>query len=59
MPTLTIEAAKAGWREADKEVAFWKSHQAEYLKKHPNQFVAVVNGEIVAASHDLPPSLNN
>ena len=53
MPKLTLEAARAGWREADNQVEFWKAHRDEYLKEYPDQFVAVVGGEIVATSHDL------
>lgn len=48
MVTMTREAAKAAWERAEKERMFWREHQAEYLARYPNRFVAVVGGNVIA-----------
>ena len=53
MTQLTTETARALWKEAEQETAFWLDHQHEYLVRYPDQFVAVHNGSVVAADHDL------
>ena len=51
MPNL-VEAA-AALKQAEGETAFWAEHYQEYVRKYPDQFVAVHDGEVVVASPDL------
>jgi hypothetical protein len=53
METLAEKAAGAAWEEAEAELAFWKRHQQEFLLRYPDQFVAVHDGEVVAAGAEL------
>jgi hypothetical protein len=53
MTELTFEAAEAARRAADEEWAFWHQNLHAYLKKYPDQFVAVFGGAVVAANADL------
>jgi hypothetical protein len=41
------------WERAEQEDAFWSQHYQTLLAKYPEQFVAVVDGKVVAASTDL------
>ena len=45
--------AEAALKQAEAETAFWAEHHQEYVRKYPDQFVAVHDGEVVAASPDL------
>ncbi len=51
MPNL-VEAA-AALKQAEGETAFWAEHYQEYVRKYPDQFVAVHDGKVVATSPDL------
>lgn len=42
--------AEAALRQAEAETAFWADHHQEYVRKYPDQFVAVHDGEVVATS---------
>lgn len=41
------------WRRFDAEAKALDEHYQEWVKAYPDQFVAVYNGEMVAASPDL------
>ena len=45
--------AEAALKRAEAETAFWEDHHQEYVRKYPDQFVAVHGGEVVATSPDL------
>lgn len=51
--SLSPADIEAACREADLRRAFWHEHHAEFLAKHPDQFVAVVDSVVVATSPDL------
>ena len=42
-----------GREAADEQEKFWQEHYQEFLEKHPDQFVAVYKGSIVATNEDL------
>ena len=44
----TLDAAQ---QRAEKERAFWNAHRTELTKAHPDEFIAIQNGEVVG--HDL------
>jgi hypothetical protein len=48
-----LEGVKAASERARQEQDFWEQHWGEFLTKYPEQFVAVLNGEVVAADSDL------
>lgn len=52
-PAPQLRGIPASWRQADQEAKFWQEHFEELLHKYADQFVAVVNGEVVSASDDL------
>ncbi len=41
------------FEEAARIRQFWSEHYGEFLRLYPEQFVAVKDGEVVAANHDL------
>lgn len=49
----SLEGMRARFREADREVQWWADHQAEFVRLYPDQFVAVLNGEVMAVASDL------
>ena len=51
--TPSLESAHAAWAAAEAEDAFWREHYEEYLRRYPDQFVAVADGRVVAVSPDL------
>ena len=51
--TMSDAEVKALFEEANRELAFWRDHYQEFIEKYPDQFVAVYNGEVVAANPDL------
>jgi hypothetical protein len=53
MSVPALDNAKQAQREAAAEQSFWQQHAQELLATHPDQFVAVHNGEVVAAGDDL------
>jgi hypothetical protein len=53
VPSLDSPAAQAAWEAAEAERRFWETHYAEYLERYPEQFVAVKDGAVVAASPDF------
>lgn len=48
-----IEEINASFKAAEVERAFWHAHHDEFLKTYPDQFVAVLDGEVIATSPDL------
>src|SRR4051812_22132699 len=48
-----LETAREAWDAAEREQDFWRQHYGELLKQYPDQFVAVLDGQVVAASADL------
>jgi len=50
----TPRVADAQWDEAERERAFWRKHQEEYRRAYSGRFVAVKDGEFVAARAGLP-----
>jgi hypothetical protein len=53
MPDITADQLRALFKRAEEEQAFWTAHYDEFLSKYPNQFVAVLDGEVVATSAHL------
>jgi hypothetical protein len=53
VPRTKAETAAAAWNRAEEEDAFWQAHEAEYQKRYPDQYVAVLDGEVVAHSSNL------
>ena len=51
--TPSQEGVRAAWQAADAEEAFWRQHYGSYLEQHPDQFVAVHEGKVVATDSDL------
>ena len=49
----SLEGMRERFREADREVQWWADHQAEFARLYPDQFVAVLNGEVIAVASDL------
>lgn len=43
----------AVWEGAERERAFWKSNRADFTRRYPDLFVAVVEERVVAADSDL------
>ncbi len=41
------------FKEAEEIQQFWNEHHEELLERYPEQFVAVKDGEVVAANADL------
>ena len=41
------------WERAEEEQRFWDEHYEELRSRHPDQFVAVVDGEVVATGRHL------
>ena len=48
-----VEAASKAWEEAGARALFWRENYQDFLEKYPEQFVAVADGEVVAADSDL------
>jgi hypothetical protein len=49
----SLEGMRERFREADREVQWWAEHQAEFVKLYPDQFVAVLRGDVVVVASDL------
>lgn len=49
----TLKGMPPSWREADQEAKFWSEHYDEFLIRYPEQFVAVLDGEVVSNGTDL------
>jgi predicted N-acetyltransferase YhbS len=54
MTVPTLDRAHAALREAEAERSFWEQHAVELLRRFPDQFVAVRDGEVVASGAELP-----
>jgi hypothetical protein len=55
--TPDLEGAREAWDAAEREQVFWQEHYRELLQQYPDQFVAVRDGQVVAAHPDLQPLL--
>lgn len=49
----SLNGARKGWEEAEREEAFWVENYARFLEQYPDEFVAVYKGQVVAAGPDL------
>lgn len=49
----TLLHPEPGWEEADRIRTFWNDNYATLLKRFPDQFVAVKDGEVAVSDHDL------
>ena len=49
----SLEGLRERFYERDRELQWWADHQAEFVKLYPDQFVAVVNGNVVAVAADI------
>lgn len=49
----SLEELTAKLNEAEREYRFWQEHYQEFLRRYPDQFVAVHDGQVVAVSDDL------
>lgn len=50
---VALVQPEPSWEEAEATRRFWAEHYAELLKSHPERFVAVKDGKVVASSPDL------
>ena len=46
----TLDAAR---KRAEEERAFWNAHRADLTEKYPDEFVAVLNGDVIDRDRDL------
>lgn len=53
VPSLEGPEAQLLWDAAAAEQAYWTTRYDELLRVYPEQFVAVVDGRVVATSGDL------
>ncbi len=53
IPPLDSPEAEAARRAARAEREYWAAHYQQYLRQYPDQWVAVVDGQVVATSPDL------
>ncbi len=53
MTAPSLERISDAVKEAETEEAFWQRHYAELVKEHPEEFVAVSDGSVVAHSPNL------
>lgn len=53
MASPTVEDAERAWQERQAKKQYWGEHYQEFLKRWPNQFVAVYKGDVIAVSPDL------
>jgi hypothetical protein len=53
MQTLPLEQIEAAWRDGEAERRYWDAHQSELLQRFPDEYVAIVNGEIVIHAPSL------
>ncbi len=58
MPTPTLNQVTKAWGEAEEERRFWETHAEQMLNEHPDEFVAVFKGEVVAFGSELVIVLN-
>lgn len=49
----SLDSARKAWKNAAAEDAFWHKHYKKLLHDHPDQFVAVSDGKVVATNTDL------
>ena len=49
----TPDRPEALWEQAEAEETFWQEHHHEFIKKYPDQFVAVRGGAVVAVASNL------
>jgi hypothetical protein len=49
----SLEGMRERFYERDREVQWWADHQAEFVKLYPDQFVAVLNGDVVAVADSI------
>lgn len=49
----SLEGAQAALDAAERRASFWHEHHGEFLERYPEQFVAVSEGQVVAADSDL------
>ena len=53
MSVSTLARPEPSFEESKRIHAFWLEHQDEFLARYPEQFVAVKDGNVVAANPDL------
>ncbi|MHB8375465.1 MAG: DUF5678 domain-containing protein [Dehalococcoidia bacterium] len=53
MASPSLERVREGLEAAQAEQEYWNQHYGELLAKYAEQFVAVKDGEVVAAEDDL------
>ena len=53
MNTSELSQPEPSLEEAQRILRFWEEHYGEFLRRYPEQFVAVRDGEVVAANPDL------
>lgn len=52
-PAMSDERSyQEAWRRAREEQAFWNDHRAAYRREYPDEFVAVIDGKVVAHDPD-------
>jgi Family of unknown function (DUF5678) len=48
-----LDNAREAWERAEAQETFWRDHYREFLEEYPNEFVAVIDGAVVATDSDL------
>lgn len=49
----SLEGLRERYDEADREMQWWAEHQAEFVVLYPDQFVAVLDGNVVAVADTI------
>jgi hypothetical protein len=47
------ESYQNALRRTKEERAFWDAHRARYMQEYPDEFVAVLDGKVLAHDEDL------
>jgi hypothetical protein len=53
IPDLSPEQARAMFKRAEEEDAFWATHYREFRERYPDQYVIVQAGEVIGTARDL------
>ncbi len=53
MTVSDTDGLAAAWERADREHAFWQANRADLTRRYPDQFVAVVDEQVIDSDPDL------
>ena len=49
----TDDGLAAAWERADREDAFWEANRADITRRYPDQFVAILDEQVIDSDPDL------